>query len=127
TVTDASAFRCNGAIVFDGISWRIVVSARLKCWRRDFVILHELAHWALGPSASEDACDALAAALLVPRRVFLQSLIDVGPQLSDLADHLEVSESFVALRFAEVTGSPVALISPSRIRVRGGAAKWSSL
>jgi len=45
-------------------TWRIYVRSDLSEERATFAVLHEIAHWVLGRAASEDACDALATAIL---------------------------------------------------------------
>lgn len=120
----ASSLPGDGMLTFDGEHWTIVVRAKLSGYRLRFVVLHELAHWVLGPGATEDECDALAAALLVPRLVFLDALKECGQDLASLARRLNVTESFAALRLGEVTGEPVALITPTRVRVRGEDWGW---
>ncbi len=116
----------DGMLAPDGEDWVIFVRPRLRPHHMRFVILHELAHWVLGPGATEDECDALAAALLVPRRVFIAAMRDVGTDMQRLARHLDVTESFVALRMGEVTGEPVVLVTPQRVRVRGETWNWPS-
>lgn len=120
----ASRLSGDGAIAWVRGNWRIYVRSRLEGYALRFVVLHELSHWELGPDATEDECDALAAALLVPRRAFLAAMSECGDDLAKLAACLDVSESFAALRLGEVTGEPIALVSPERVRVRGEIWGW---
>src|SRR5262245_64982304 len=61
----------NGALVRVGLEWRIYLRRNAPDHLKRFVALHELAHWALGPDATEADCDRLAGALLLPRPAFL--------------------------------------------------------
>jgi hypothetical protein len=96
--------------------------------RLRFAAGHELGHWALGVDSScqanEDLCDAFAACLVAPRRAFQLALRDVGDRYHQLADHFLATESLVALRYGEVTGTPLALVAPLRVRVRGDEFTW---
>lgn len=123
-IAHASSFSGDAALVRVGSEWRIYLRSRLPVHRERFVIAHELAHWALGAEATEDECDALAAALVAPRRAFLRLLVVHGEKYADLARETGSTESYAALRSGEVMGEPVALITPSRIRVRGPDWGW---
>jgi hypothetical protein len=107
---------------------RIYLRTGLSQTRLRFAVAHELAHWALDiGSASldgEQLCDALAAALVAPRPAFHGALRDVGERYPVLADRFGTSESCIVLRWGEVTGTPTALVTPSSVRVRGGAFDW---
>lgn len=110
---------------------RIYFRHRLPPERRDFVVAHELAHWALGDRAGEEleteqACDALAAALIAPRRAFLKLVQKHGARFTLLARAFATTESLVALRFGETTFEPLALVAPRSVRVRGAAYSWPS-
>jgi hypothetical protein len=126
----ARALPGDGALAIVHGQARIYVRSGLSPARQRWVIAHELGHWALGIDSScqanEDKCDAFAAALLVPRRAFKCALTRVGLHCSTLARELAVTESCVALRLGEVTGCPVALLTPQRVRVRGDEFAWPS-
>lgn len=96
--------------------------------RLRFAAGHELGHWALGVDSScqanEDLCDAFAACLVAPRRAFQLALREVGTRYTELAGHFTATESLVALRYGEVTGTPLALVAPARVRVRGDEFTW---
>jgi hypothetical protein len=113
----------NGALVRVGSNWRIYIRSSAAPRVKRFALLHELAHWALGVEATEAECDALAAALLVPRQAFLLAVGGLGEKLPRLAQHFSTSESCVALRHGEATGAPMVLVTPSTVRARG--AEWS--
>ncbi len=117
----AEAMASRGALVRVGTSWRIYLNAQCDPRRKRFVLLHELAHWAL-PDATEEQCDRVAGALLMPSRLFLQGFACRPP--SALADCFGASESCVWLRVGEATGRPLALVTPSSVRLRGAGYAW---
>jgi hypothetical protein len=120
----AAALPGVAALARVGPEWRIYVRASAPPQLRDFAILHELGHWSLGVDATEEHCDALAAALLLPRRAYLRAARELGPDWPALAECFGCSESAVSLRWGEVVGEPLALVAPSRVRVRGPAFSW---
>lgn len=121
--------RGGGTLARVGTEWRVYLRRGLAPERARFIALHELAHWAL-PNATEEDCDALAACLLAPRAAFARALAAARPRAgsarvySDLGAWFRCTDSFAALRHAEVTGTPLALISPAKARVRGDAYPW---
>lgn len=71
-----------------------------------------ISRWLLntdGPDA-----EMLAACLRAPRRAVGRAIRARGAVFSDLAAAFRSSESFAALRFAEVSHTPLALIVPNR-------------
>ena len=120
----AAALPGGAALARVGQEWRIYVRQFLPPQQKRFVLLHELAHWALGVTAEEATCDALAAALLLPRPAFLQVLRRQGHRLPALAEKFGTTESCVALRIAETTDEPTALVTPRSVRVRGAEFGW---
>lgn len=44
---------------------------------------------------------------------------EVGPAYAELASRLRLDEPAAALRFGEATGTPLALVEPRRVWVRG--------
>jgi hypothetical protein len=103
--------------------YRIFVSNALGPARRAFVVMHELAHWHLGilyhDPEVEDACDAIAAALLCPRAAFSCALERRGEAWGELANDFGVDASCAALRYGEITRRALVLLTPERVRVRG--------
>lgn len=125
---DGEWIRGGGALARVRGEWRVYLSRKYPLRNLRFVALHELAHWAM-PGASEDDCDALAARLLAPRLAFERAIAEtVRPRssparvYSDLGKWFLCTDSFAAMRYAEVTTEPLALISLERVRVRGA---WS--
>lgn len=107
---------------------RVHVSGRLSPTRAAFAALHELAHWHLGRHGHDDAtealCDAIAAALACPWTAFCEAAREHGPRFDLLAEDFGVDPSCAALRYGEVMGAPLALISPARVRLRGEPWEW---
>ena len=64
--------------------------------------------------------------MIAPRRRFLGVRGRVGEAPSRLARALETTESLAVLRLGEVTGEPIALVTPARVRLRGTAYSWPS-
>ncbi len=107
---------------------RIVLRTGLDPVRRRFAIAHELGHHVLGLDSSsrenEELCDAFAAALVAPGDTFRRAVATLGLDLPALARLFGSTESLVALRLGEVTGAPVALVAPGRVRIRGVDYGW---
>lgn len=123
-VAHAASLPGRGVLLRRDQQWVIKLRARLTEAEQRFVVGHELSHWALGDNASEDDCDALAAALVVPRNIFQRAMRTCGTSLQELAHDLEITQSLAALRIGEVTGEPVALVTPQRVRARGAEWCW---
>jgi hypothetical protein len=103
---------------------RGIAPARAR-WR----IGHELAHWwyDLTGYRGEDIearCDALGAALVVPRPAWLSLRRRVGDDVRELAASLATTQSLVLLRRGECEGTPTALVEPRRVIVRGWDFAW---
>lgn len=122
----AEALPGDGCLARVGGEWRIYVRRCAPPQAKRFALLHELAHWALGGEATELECDALSAALLVPRRAYLRVLAREGLRLPALALAFGTTETCVALRLGEATSEPLALITPATVRVRGQEWSWPS-
>lgn len=129
-VVHARALPGDGALVTVHGQRRIYVRSGLPQVRLRWAIAHELGHLALSLDSScrenEDACDAFAAAILTPMRAYRLALRETGVSYRRLAQWFVASESCVALRLGEVTGQPMALIAPSRVRVRGDDYAWGT-
>lgn len=113
----------RGALVRIGSAWRVYLNADCDAQQKRFVLMHELSHWAL-PDADEEACDRLAAALLLPRPAFLAAVARHGVRLPSLARRFGTTQSCAALRLGEATASPVALVTPLAVRKRGATHGW---
>jgi hypothetical protein len=125
---DARALPGDASLARVGSEVRVYVRKGLSRERLEFALAHELAHWALevgsGSAEEEAICDAVAAALVVPRAAFRRALVGVGDRYHELAGWFGTTESCVALRFGEVTRTPTALVAPLSVRVRGDAFVW---
>lgn len=107
---------------------RIYIRTGLTHERKRWAICHELAEWWLWregvrDSRIENVADGIAAGLLAPRRAFLAALRD-GSGSPELAQRFGTTESCAVLRLGEVTGHPLALVAPNRVRVRGDEFVW---
>lgn len=111
-----------GSMARVGTSWRIYLAADCPASRLNFVAAHELSHWVLGLGATEEDCDRLAAALVLPRSAFL-SRCRLAPSLA-ACRRFGVDQSCAWLRYGEATGTPLALVTPTSIRLRGAAYLW---
>jgi hypothetical protein len=116
-----------------GSRWRPLVRRGLSFVERRFTVLHEIAEWHLRANlriepwcckVKEAICDAIAGALLAPRRAFRRAVEHVGDGLEALAAGFQASETAMALRLGEVLLHPVAVISPKLVRVRGSDWGW---
>jgi hypothetical protein len=84
---------------------------------------HRFAHYL----DKERWCDAGAAALLAPWRAFRRDIHSFGPEFAALARSYGLSPTAAALRFGECTGTPVAVIAPLSVRVRGVPRAWGTI
>lgn len=101
--------------------WIICVRKGLSRERLRFVIAHELAEYTLRDVIDErveDACNAVAAALLAPRRPFLSRVRAVGHDWAQLALPFGMTETSAALRAGEAEGLPLAVVAKI-VRTRG--------
>lgn len=107
----------------DTVHWHIQVRRRLPLLLYFWVLAHELAEYVLQvvqPYDGEDReryANALAAAIVLPKELlagFLGERLDL-----ELAEVLNVDPACLALRWAELTGQPVAVVSPGRVHQRG--------
>lgn len=112
-------------------SWQIHVHPRLDILATRWAVAHELGHYALHVAGAHDAmtdetsADAIAAALLAPRRAMRLAARKHGPAFVALGDAFDVWPSCCALRWGEVTGEPVALLTPrAPVMVRGEPFVW---
>lgn len=105
------------------------VNPRLSPRRRAWAIAHELGERHLvrqryvGDDVEQRA-NAIGAALLVPAPALRRAVRDLGRRLPELAAVFGVTQSIVALRLGEVTGSPLALVIDTRVAVRGEPWAW---
>lgn len=92
-----------------------------------FGVAHELAELVLRGHIDptiEDACNAIAGAILAPRKAFASVLRAVGEDFTQLALPFHLTETGAALRLGEITDRPLVAISPQLVRVRGRDWSW---
>lgn len=123
---DVQTLPGHAALVRVGANWRIYLKRGAPPDRARFAVLHEIGHWLLGTGASEDDCNRMAAALAAPRRAFFDAMSAHGRRFSRLARSFRTTESLVALRYGELTGAPLALVTPRKVRTRGDGFAWPS-
>ena len=104
--------------------FRIALRQRIGPEAERWFLLHELGEWRLKQlDYREDdielVAEAIAAALVLPREAYRIELREHGRHFRSLARAFLTPETAAALRLGEVTGEPVAVIAPARIRVRG--------
>jgi hypothetical protein len=109
----------------------VCVKPGLSPQRAHFLICHEIAELHLGrigyrESDVELVADQLAAAILIPRGAYRAALQARGEAWGTIALDFYATETCAALRHGEVTGTPVAVVAPTLVRVRGGAWTWPS-
>lgn len=108
---------------------KIAIRRGLSPERERWALLHELAEWHLAKLGYEeedveDAAEAIAAALVAPREAYRDALAVHGRRFRHLAREFLTTQTAVALRLGEVTGTPVVVIAPARVRVRGDEWAW---
>lgn len=106
----------------------IAVRKSLSKQAREHAIGHELGHWILRREGvrvdnEEEACDFIGAAIQARRHCF-QARARETRDLKQLAFDFCITETNAALRIGEVTGEPVAVVAPHRVRARGEAWNW---
>jgi IrrE N-terminal-like domain len=123
------------------------VLARVKGRRRifirkgvsdaNFIIAHELGHWALARFANYESSDIeeeeklanrIGAAIVAPAPVLRAAHQHHGESLRQLALDFDATQSMVWLRLGEVLGDERALVTLDCVRVRSrGAFAWDEL
>ncbi len=109
---------------------RIYLRPWLSRARLRFAAAHEIAELMLSGIgiASEDreaTADRFGAAILLPRPAVRRVLTNAPWEgLRDFASRLGVDQTTAALRFGEVTGDPIAVVTRKHTRVRGDLERW---
>lgn len=110
--------------------WRILIRHGLSPVRETWALAHELAEYYLRMFMAEPdiehAANRLAACLLAPRPAFIHAVSCLGHHPHGLAKAFIATESCMVLRRGEVFGTPVALVTPTTIHVRGECWEWPS-
>lgn len=108
-------------------AFQVWARRRLPLVRKRFAIGHEIGEWVCEfwgyrGEDREDYCDAIGAALLIFRPLFFREFgCPAVPDLERMAEFFGVDQACAALRFGEVTGTPVALVSRMGFKQRGEA------
>lgn len=108
---------------------RIAVRRSLPEAYQWFYVLHEVGHVVLKRSGyvgddEERLCDLFAAAAMAPQPALRRLFRSHGYDLELLAAEANSTESWAAMRIAEVMGIPTVLITKQQVRVRGGEWEW---
>jgi hypothetical protein len=105
---------------------RIAIKASVPLEYAHFCCAHELGHVLLaragfrGPLDEEEVCaNYLGAALLMPRPAVRSFYRAEGLSPRRLAKVIVCTQTAAALRFGEVLMSPLAVVAPASVRVRG--------
>jgi hypothetical protein len=119
---DAVNHTGNGKLV-------IHLPTTLAAWQVNHRVGQQLVKWYLtrhsyDGASVESIVRRIAAAVCVPTPAFEHAHQEFGEDLSALSGHFRVSQSLMALRFAECTGCPTALRTEKRIIVRGNHWAW---
>jgi IrrE N-terminal-like domain len=121
----------NALLRREGPLWMINVREMLTANQLNHAIAHELGEWFLRCKGYtepdvEELSGRVAAAICVPRQAFEVAHAALGEDLSVLSTQFRVSESLMALRVAECSGVPTALITRRVVRTRGANWDWPS-
>jgi hypothetical protein len=105
--------------------WRVCVRSFVAPARARWLVCHELAeyHYARTGYRGADVearCDALGAALVVPRRLMLSAMGVHSHRVHSLARSLGVTQALALLRVGEVSGRPVMLERRPGVRLSRG-------
>ena len=109
---------------------RVSVRPTLPARRARFIVAHEIAEWWYARSGYacadiEDRCNALGAALVVPRAAARLVIREAGHSPMMLAQVFGVERCLSLLRIGEVTGRPVVLLRKCPL-FRGEPFEWPS-
>src|SRR6185437_7967032 len=74
----------------------------------------------------EELCNFLAGAIIAPRPAMLRAAKCTGLQPGWLAARFRCGPVAISLRYVEVTGRPLAIVTEERIYVRGEHWQWGT-
>lgn len=118
----------DAMLIREDKQWRVLIRHGLNPVRETWALAHELAEYYLRTSMAEPdiehAANRLAACLIAPRAAFIHTVSCVGHHPHALAKVFITTESCMILRRGEVFGTPIALVTPNTIHVRGECWKW---
>lgn len=110
--------------IYDGRR-RIAIARKVPDLQAGHLVGHEIGHGLLAEIGycdddEEDMADLIGAALLAPAPAVWMFYRIFGPRaFAEMADQVGSSETWAALRLAEVRNIPRAVITPQKVRVRG--------
>jgi len=121
--------RAMASLSMVGDAHVIAVRKSLPIEIAEHAVGHELGHWILNRNGYvgediEAACDFIGAAIQARRKAFSRRVREVGHDFRQLSLDFEITETSAALRYGEVTGCPIAVLSPKAVRVRGSEWTW---
>lgn len=105
----------------------IALADGLSVVRARELVLHECAEDTLRGTRDErveHACNAIAAALAMPRVAFARAVRSEGESPERLAELFQVTQTSAALRIGEVTDHPLVALSRTFVWVRGREWTW---
>ena len=127
-IHDAPEFPGDGALSNVDGTWRIYLRDGMSRQRQKWACAHELGEWLLSGadgSHAEIAANAIAAALIAPRRAFAVASRALGrTNFAGLAAAFTLSETAAALRTGEALGAGLAVVQPGLVRTRGAQSVW---
>jgi len=124
---DGTSVGTDGALSRDAGRWIVRLARAASLERARFALGHEIGEWACrqrNEETVEALCNAISAAVLLPRPAFRAALRYFGADLSALARVFRTTETCVGLRIGEVTDRPMLLVSPGEVRARGEEWSW---
>lgn len=107
-----------------GGRWTILVRPTLPPEYLQFYIAHELGHALLAEEHydgedEEAAADRIGGALMAPMPAMRRLYRTHGLDLGALASAVTSTQTWAGLRVGEAIGTPIAVVSPEAVRVRG--------
>lgn len=109
---------------YNSVLRKIYLRPSLEGVARSFAIFHELGEaicHELGYTEpdKEQVAHGLGVRLMIPKEAWRPAIREFGGDLWKLALRFRTSETIVALRRAEITGLPTAVVAPGFIMIRG--------
>lgn len=101
---------------------RIYVRAGLPTQIEEWIIGHELGHYALsltGREGLEAECDYIGAAIQMRRSIFAARMREVRHDFRTLAIDFATTQTSAAMRVGEISNRPIAVLTPTRVYTRG--------
>lgn len=108
---------------------RLLLRPGVAGTRRSWLLAHELAERHLSRlnyrgADVEAFANRIAASLIAPAPAVRLALRALGQDYAALAEVFDTTQSVMALRIGEVTGQPTALVTRTRVHIRGDEWCW---